>query len=96
MYFSLRFYWDLFLKHESLCVIPFSSSKATVSITWRDWRDDLAGVKEYDLEVRQLSGLHGATMTEIFDSAAVYSDLANSGHRVTFPDVGEYQLAALP
>ncbi|XP_038050780.1 uncharacterized protein LOC119723938 isoform X2 [Patiria miniata] len=68
------------------------TTQATTSITWQGWADDLAGIKEYDLQVRQLSGNHGNEMTEIFDSSAVYNGVTNSGHSVTFPHVGVYSI----
>ncbi|XP_038050911.1 uncharacterized protein LOC119724062 [Patiria miniata] len=59
------------------------TSQATMTITWRGWADDLAGIKEYNLEVRQLSGNHGNEMTEILDIPAVYSGVTNSSQNVT-------------
>ncbi|XP_022102003.1 uncharacterized protein LOC110985345 [Acanthaster planci] len=68
------------------------TSQATTSISWQGWADDLAGIKEYELQVRQLSGTHGSEMTEIFDSSAVYQGVTTSGHSVTFPHVGVYSI----
>ncbi|XP_038050910.1 uncharacterized protein LOC119724061 [Patiria miniata] len=68
------------------------TSQATMTITLQGWADDLAGIKEYNLEVRQLSGNHGNEMTEIFDIPAVYSGVysgvTNSSQNVTLPRVG--------
>ena len=63
-------------------------SQAITAVTWQGWTDSLAGVKEYDLAVRQLSGSHDSEMTEIFDSPPVFSGVVSSGHTVTLPHVG--------
>ncbi|XP_038051300.1 uncharacterized protein LOC119724354 isoform X2 [Patiria miniata] len=68
------------------------TTQARITITWQSWDDSLSGIKEYDLQVRQLSGSHGNEMTEIFDSPAVYSGVTSSGHAVTLPHVGVYSI----
>ncbi|XP_022103276.1 uncharacterized protein LOC110986013 isoform X2 [Acanthaster planci] len=66
------------------------TSEAMITVTWQGWADSLAGIKGYDLVVRQLSGSHGSEMTEIFDSPAVFSGETNSSQTVTLPHVGVY------
>ncbi|XP_022105050.1 uncharacterized protein LOC110986986 isoform X2 [Acanthaster planci] len=68
------------------------TSEALIRITWQGWSDDHAGIKEYELEVRQLSGSHGNEMTEILHSPAVCNGTASSGHSVTLPHVGVYSV----
>ncbi|XP_022107048.1 uncharacterized protein LOC110988105 [Acanthaster planci] len=69
------------------------TTQGAITITWQGWADDLAGIKEYDLVVRQLSGSHGSEMTEIFDSPPVYSGVtSSSGQRITLPHVGVYSV----
>ncbi|XP_038071216.1 uncharacterized protein LOC119740085 [Patiria miniata] len=68
------------------------TTEADITITWQGWADDLSGIGEYDLQVRQLSGHHGDEMTETFDSPAVYTGTAVSGHTVTLPHTGVYSI----
>ncbi|XP_022103295.1 uncharacterized protein LOC110986023 [Acanthaster planci] len=68
------------------------TTQGAITVTWQGWADDLAGIKEYDLVVRQLSGSHGSEMTEIYDSPPVYSGVTSSGQRVTLPHVGVYSV----
>ncbi|XP_038044290.1 uncharacterized protein LOC119718928 [Patiria miniata] len=67
------------------------TTQEVINVSWQGWTDDLAGTKEYDLEVRQLSGSHGNQLTEIFDSPAAYSG-ARSGQNVTLPHPGVYSV----
>ena len=62
-----------------------------ITVTWESWADNLAGIKEYDLQVRKLSGSHGNEMTEIFDSPAVFYNVTDSGQDVTLPHVGRFE-----
>ncbi|XP_038050879.1 uncharacterized protein LOC119724031 [Patiria miniata] len=66
--------------------------QATIDVTWDGWSDSVAGIKDYRLEVRQLSGSHGDEMTEIFDSDPIFSGVTNSGQNVTLPHVGVYSV----
>ncbi|XP_022088109.1 uncharacterized protein LOC110977889 isoform X2 [Acanthaster planci] len=66
--------------------------EADITITWSDWADDLSGIGEYDLQVRQLSGGHGDEMTETFDVPAVYAGAAVSGQTVMLPHPGVYSI----
>ncbi|XP_022100380.1 uncharacterized protein LOC110984469 isoform X2 [Acanthaster planci] len=68
------------------------TSREVIRVQWQGWIDDLAGVKEYDLEVRQLSGSHGNKMTEIFHRPAVYRRTTSSGCNVTLPHLGVYSI----
>ncbi|XP_038077171.1 uncharacterized protein LOC119745019 [Patiria miniata] len=68
------------------------TSQETINVSWQGWTDDLAGIKEYELQVRQLSGSHGNQLTEIFDSPAAYSGVARSGQNVTLPYPGVYSV----
>lgn len=61
-----------------------------INVTWEGWVDALSGIKEFDLQVRQLSGSHGNQMTEIFDSPAVYNNITESGQEITLPHVGKF------
>ncbi|XP_038050540.1 uncharacterized protein LOC119723761 [Patiria miniata] len=67
-------------------------SQATMAVTWDGWSDSVAGIKDYYLEVRQLSGSHGDEMTEIFDSDPIFSGIASSGQNVTLTEVGVYSV----
>ena len=53
--------------------------------------DDLSGIEEFDLQVRQLSGSHGDQMTEILDSPAVYYNTAESGQEIALPHIGTFK-----
>ncbi|XP_038062737.1 uncharacterized protein LOC119733220 [Patiria miniata] len=68
------------------------TSQAEIIVTWQGWADSLAGIKEYELQVRQLSGSHGIKMTEVFDSPAVYSGVTDSSQSITLPHVGVYSI----
>ncbi|XP_038077172.1 uncharacterized protein LOC119745020 [Patiria miniata] len=68
------------------------TTQERISVSWQGWTDDLAGIKEYELQVRQLSGSHGNKLTEIFDSPAAYSGVARSGQNVTLPHPGVYSV----
>ncbi|XP_038057739.1 uncharacterized protein LOC119729229 [Patiria miniata] len=68
------------------------TSQAEIIVTWQGWADSLAGIKEYELQVRQLSGSHGNQMTEVFDTPAVYSGVTNSSQNITLPHVGVYSI----
>jgi hypothetical protein len=61
-------------------------------VTWDGWEDNLAGVREYHLQVRQLSGSHGDQMTEIFDTPAVYDNVTGPGQNVILPHTGVYSV----
>ncbi|XP_022103274.1 uncharacterized protein LOC110986009 [Acanthaster planci] len=68
------------------------TSEEVVNVSWQDWADDLAGIREYQLQVLQLSISDGNEMTEIFDNDPVYSGvgLTGSGMNVTLPRPGVY------
>ncbi|XP_038077173.1 uncharacterized protein LOC119745021 [Patiria miniata] len=68
------------------------TTQETINVSWQGWTDDLAGIKEYDLEVRQLSGSQGNELEESFDDPAVYSGAAGSGQNVTLPNPGVYSV----
>ncbi|XP_038050907.1 uncharacterized protein LOC119724059 [Patiria miniata] len=68
------------------------TTQASITIAWQGWVDDLAGIKEFDLQVRQLSGNHGKEMTELLDSPVIYEGVASSGQNVTLPQVGVYSI----
>ncbi|XP_071798435.1 uncharacterized protein [Asterias amurensis] len=68
------------------------TSQTTITVTWEGWVDDLSGIKEFDLQVRQLSGSNGEEMKEIFDSPAVYFSITESGQDITLPYDGVYSI----
>lgn len=61
------------------------------TVTWEGWVDDLSGIKEFNLQVIQLSGSHGNHMTEIFDSPPVFSNTIESGQEITLPHIGKFK-----
>ncbi|XP_071784665.1 uncharacterized protein [Asterias amurensis] len=68
------------------------TSQAMFTVTWEGWVDNLSGIKEFNLQVIQLSGSHGNHMTEIFDSPPVFSNTTESGQEITLPQIGVYSI----
>ncbi|XP_022088082.1 uncharacterized protein LOC110977874 isoform X2 [Acanthaster planci] len=67
-------------------------TEPNITITWDDWTDSHAGIKEYNLEVRHLSGTSGDEMTEILVNPPVYGGVSESGQMVTLPSAGVYSV----
>ncbi|XP_038051051.1 uncharacterized protein LOC119724185 [Patiria miniata] len=65
-------------------------SEPGITVTWEGWSDRHAGIKEFSLDVRQMSGTVGDEMTEILDTPAVYQGVSESGLSITLPQAGVY------
>ncbi|XP_022088193.1 uncharacterized protein LOC110977952 [Acanthaster planci] len=67
-------------------------TQPVITVRWFGWIDSRAGIKEYHLQVRQMSGTSGNEMTEVSHGPPVYEGVTASGQTVTLPSAGVYSV----